>query len=72
MILITGASLMFQSCATILGGPVTDYQRTKPVTGEPKRPVRGGALIADILLTGPIGVIVDFGTCAIYKPEKKK
>ncbi len=58
------------SCATIFGGPVTEYQRTKPGPGEPQRKVRAGALIADIILFWP-GAIVDFATGAIYKPEGK-
>lgn len=58
------------SCATIFGGPVSEYQRTKPLPGEPQRKVRAGALIADILLFWP-GAIVDFATGAIYKPEGK-
>lgn len=58
------------SCATIFGGPVTEYQRTKPGPGEPQRKVRVGALIADIVLFAP-GLIVDFATGAIYKPEGK-
>ncbi|SNS09992.1 hypothetical protein SAMN06295967_103166 [Belliella buryatensis] len=58
------------SCATIFGGPVTEYQRTKPGPGEPQRQVRVGALVANILLFMP-GLIVDFATGAIYKPEGK-
>lgn len=57
------------SCATIFGGQVTSAQRTKPAAGEPSRKVRAGALIADIVLFLP-GLIVDFATGAIYKPEK--
>ena len=57
------------SCATILGGPITDYQKTKPVAGQPQREVRVGALVADILLTGIIGTGIDFATGAIYKPQ---
>ena len=57
-------------CATILGGPVTTYQRTKPGPGQPQRAIRAGALIADILLFWP-GAIVDFATGAIYKPDNK-
>ncbi|MFN3757746.1 MAG: hypothetical protein ACK4SF_00915 [Algoriphagus aquaeductus] len=53
-----------------IGGPVTEYQRTKPGPGEPQRKVRAGALIADIILFWP-GAIVDFATGAIYKPEGK-
>ncbi|MCH7397342.1 hypothetical protein MM213_11810 [Belliella sp. R4-6] len=58
------------SCATIFGGPVTEYQRTKPGPGEPQRQVRVGALIADLVLFAP-SLIVDFATGAIYKPEGK-
>ena len=64
-------ALMMTSCATILGGKTTQYQKTKPVPSEPKREIRVGALIADILLFWP-GAIVDFATGAIYKPEPKK
>jgi UPF0716 family protein affecting phage T7 exclusion len=62
--------LSMSSCATVFGGKVTEYQKTKPAAGEPQREVRVGALIADILLFFP-GVIVDFATGAIYKPEGK-
>lgn len=55
------------SCATVFGGPVTEAQRTPPKAGEPTRPIRAVALIADIILFWP-GVIVDFATGAIYKP----
>lgn len=58
----------FSSCATIFGGSITQSQRTKPLPGEPSRPIRAVALIADILLFWP-GAVVDFATGAIYKPE---
>ena len=58
---------MFSSCATVLGGPTTEYQRTTPRAGEPQREIRMGALVADLLLFWP-GTIVDFATGAIYKP----
>ncbi|MGV3704882.1 MAG: hypothetical protein ACO1NU_05840 [Arcticibacter sp.] len=58
----------FSSCATVFGGRVTQVQRTKPAPGEPSRPIRAVALIADILLFWP-GAVVDFATGAIYKPE---
>ena len=57
------------SCATILGGPVTDYQRTKPLPGQPQREVRVGVLFADLLLVGILGAGIDFATGAIYKPR---
>ena len=65
MLLIVG---VFSSCATVFGGHVNSYQRTKPLPGQPQRPIRVGALIADILLFWP-GVIIDFATAAIYKPH---
>lgn len=55
------------SCATVFGGRVTEYQRTKPTAGQPQREVRVGALIADVILFWP-GAIVDFATGAIYRP----
>jgi hypothetical protein len=58
------------SCATIFGGKITQAQRTKPAAGEPSRPIRAVALIADIVLFLP-SLIVDFATGAIYKPEHK-
>jgi len=58
------------SCATVFGGQVSECQRTKPAEGQPSRPIRAGALIADIILFWP-GTIVDFATGAIYKPCNK-
>tara|TARA_R110002096_G_scaffold409122_1_gene608410 strand:+ start:430 stop:657 length:228 start_codon:yes stop_codon:yes gene_type:complete len=62
-------AIMMTSCATVFGGKVTAQQKRKPAPGEQQRQVRAGALIADILLFAP-GLIVDFATGAIYKPEK--
>lgn len=62
-------TLALSGCATVFGGKVTDCQRTKPRSGEPERPVRVVALIADIVLFWP-GLIVDFATGAIYQPCK--
>tara|TARA_R110002033_G_C3780741_1_gene229257 strand:+ start:431 stop:658 length:228 start_codon:yes stop_codon:yes gene_type:complete len=62
-------AIMMSSCATVFGGKVTSHQKTKPAAGEEQRQVRVGALIADILLFAP-GLIVDFATGAIYKPQK--
>jgi hypothetical protein len=61
-------TIMMSSCATVFGGKVTSYQKTKPAPGEQQREVRVGALIADIILFAP-GLIVDFATGAIYKPK---
>ena len=63
--------LSSSGCATVFGGKVNEYQRTKPGPGEPQREIRVGALIADIILFWP-GAIVDFATGAIYKPEPSK
>lgn len=57
------------SCATVFGGRVTDHQKRKPAPGEQRRPVRVGALIADILLFPLVSIPVDFATGAIYKPK---
>lgn len=61
-------SIMLTGCATIFGGPVNSYQKTKPGPGEQQRDVRVVALIADIIIFAP-SLIVDFATGAIYKPR---
>jgi hypothetical protein len=63
--------ITLSSCATVFGGRVSSCQRTRPSQGEPTRAIRGGALIADILLFWP-GIGVDFITGAIYKPCETK
>jgi hypothetical protein len=67
-LMLMAACILSSSCATVFGGSVNSYQRTKPAPGQPQRRIRAGALIADILLFWP-GAIVDFATCAIYKPH---
>ena len=62
--------LISASCATVFGGPRTAYQRTKPLPGEPQREMKVGALIWGLFF--PPGLIVDFATGAIYKPEPTK
>lgn len=64
------AAASLSSCATIFGGPVSSYQKTPPAPGQPKRELRVGALVADILLFWP-STAVDFITGAIYKPQGK-
>lgn len=61
-------TLSMAGCATLLGDPITQHQKTKPLPGEPQREVRVIALIADIVLFLP-GTIVDFATGAIYRPK---
>ncbi|MBN2639940.1 MAG: hypothetical protein JXR65_12730 [Bacteroidales bacterium] len=60
-------ALSITSCATLFGGEVTPYQKTKPAPGQPQREVRVGFLIADIVVF-PLSLVVDFATGAIYKP----
>ena len=62
-------AVALSSCATVFGGSVSNYQKTKPNEGQPSREVRTGALVADILLFWP-GAVVDFATGAIYRPAK--
>ena len=63
--------ITLSSCATVFGGRVSSCQRTRPAEGQPTRAIRGGALVADILLFWP-GIGVDFITGAIYKPCEAK
>jgi hypothetical protein len=62
-------TLQMTSCATIVGGQITESQRRKPAPGEPSRQIKVGALIADAVFFGGIGIIVDFATGAIYKKQ---
>ena len=62
-------TLQMTSCATIVGGQITESQRRKPAPGEPSRQVKVGALVADVVFFGGIGIIVDFATGAIYKKQ---
>ncbi|QNF32552.1 hypothetical protein HUW51_07360 [Adhaeribacter swui] len=62
------ACVSLSSCATLFGGKVTEYQKTRPAPGEPQRELRIGALVADVLLFWP-SLAVDFATGAIYKPK---
>lgn len=66
-------ALSMSSCATVFTGSKTDHQRTKPECGEPRRQIRPGALIFDLLLFPP-GVAIDFATKKIYKsnPNHKR
>ena len=59
------------SCATIVGGQVTESQRRKPLPGEQSRQIKVGALIADAVFFGGLGILIDFATGAIYKPVEK-
>lgn len=70
LFVIFSSVIFLQSCATVLGGPITDCQRTKPAEGEPGRKVRAVALIADVIIFPPL-IAIDFATHAIYKPCRK-
>jgi hypothetical protein len=72
VILFAALYMNITSCATIVGGQVSNYQRTKPQAGQPSRQVKTGALICDIFFWGGAGLIVDFATGAIYKDQAKK
>jgi hypothetical protein len=63
--------LEISSCATIVGGQVTESQRRKPIPGEQARQIKVGALVADAFFFGGLGILIDFATGAIYKPVEK-
>ncbi len=67
---VLALTISMTSCATLFGGKVTEYQKTRPAAGEPQREIRVGALVADVLLFWP-SLAVDFATGAIYKPQQK-
>ena len=56
------------NCATVFGGKVRASQKRKPVPREQHRQVRPWYMVADIILFLS-GLIVDFATGAIYKPN---
>lgn len=61
-------AVLLTNCATVFGGQVTASQKRKPAPGEQQRQVRPWYMVADIILFLP-GLIVDFATGAIYKPN---
>jgi len=63
---------LLPSCATILTGPVSECQRTKPIPGKPSREIRVGYLIVDLIFLAIPFTAVDFITGAIYKPCTNK
>ncbi len=70
LMIIALLAFSMTGCATLFGGPVNAYQKRKPAPGEQQRQVRVGALVADILIFWP-GAVVDFATCAIYRPHPR-
>jgi hypothetical protein len=69
IITIVLIAMLFSSCATVFGGHISEYQKTKPKAGGPSRSLRGWAFFFD--LGNPIGLIIDFADGAIYKPQGK-
>jgi hypothetical protein len=65
------ATASLTSCATVFDGHITESQKRRPAKGEPRRDVKIGALIADILLFPLVSLPVDFATGAIYKATPK-
>ena len=70
-ILCLVALLTMQSCATILGGQKTDHQRHPAQCDQPRRQLRAGFIIADLILFPP-GLIIDLLTKKIYKPQPRQ
>ena len=68
IIIVFLLALSMSNCATILGGPISHSQLTKPLPGQPQRQIKVGWFIADLVLFVP-GLIVDFATGAIYRPN---
>ena len=68
VVLLASFTLFSSSCATIFGGKVSDYQRTKPAQGQPARKIRVVAFLGDVCF-GLVPLIVDVATGAIYRPE---
>lgn len=67
--------LYSSSCATITGGRIGACQKTKPEEGQPRREIKTGKLVWDVVLGSftlgfgiPVFVGIDFLTGAIYKP----
>jgi hypothetical protein len=69
-VLIFIYALNITSCATLVNGPVSSYQKTKPKAGEPRRKIKVIPFIVDCLFYG-FPLIIDFSTGAIYKDKKK-
>lgn len=65
---ISTALLLNTSCATILEGQRTEYQKTKPKKGEPKRQIRLGYFWLELLFCEPC-LLIDWATGAIYMTE---
>jgi PBP1b-binding outer membrane lipoprotein LpoB len=69
-LVIALVAMLFSSCATVFGGHISDYQKTKPASGQAKRQLRPVPFVLDCFV--PIGLIIDFADGAIYKPQQTK
>ena len=47
LFVVVAFALMFQSCATVFGGHISECQRTKPAPGQPTREIRPTVRIFD-------------------------
>jgi len=74
LVLIVIATTTLTSCATVFGGRINQQQRERPAVDQPKRQVRVVPLVVNILMFpyGLIGLAIDFGTGAAYKPTPNK
>jgi len=61
--------IVLSSCATVFGGKITTAQKTKPAKDQPKRKMRAGYVVADVVC-GVFPLFIDMGTGAIYKKDK--
>jgi hypothetical protein len=66
ILIILVACLVNTGCGTLLGGPITVCQSTKPLKGDPRREIRPVAFFFDLLFW-PF-LIVDFTTGGMYRP----
>jgi hypothetical protein len=63
------ACFLFSSCASALNPePATAYQKRKPAYGQPRRELRIGYVVLDVVF-GIVPLAVDFATAKIYKPS---
>jgi hypothetical protein len=63
-------AVVVSSCATLYGGKLHPSQTAKPRPGEPKRKIRWGMIVTDLLglQTALYSIPIDFLTRAIYRP----
>jgi hypothetical protein len=63
--------LLFSSCATaFFPEAATPYQKKRPGRGQPRRELRMGFVVLDVVF-GVVPLLIDFQTKKIYKPNPK-